>query len=435
LQAQTIKPVGTPGFTAGGVAYTKIAVDKFGTPYVAFLDYANGHKLSVMKYNGTSWVLVGPAGFSAQIETDFAIAVDNAGVPYVTYAEGSSFDNRIRVLKYVGGAWQTVGPGYIINTSGFEPTITFDNAGTPYVAFDDSSASVPMSISVMKYDGTSWAFVGVRGFNSQTSNHPQIVADKNNNLYVVFENYLVKPCVMKFDGTSWSNVGSPSISASGAGKPEITVDTSDNVYVIYQDYSVSPYSNATVMKFDGISWSTLGPKGFSSQGAGYPTIRADKNNNIYVNYVDGGNSNKAILQKYSGSAWMEVGATGGFSSGATDYANMVLDSHGNPYLVYSDGNTGGKATVMSYKANTNVPKKEAITEKIQMYPNPSNGTFFLRSTTECSFTLINETGQILQEGKLDNENHYTKQITGLKKGIYFVKSSNQSNACKLVVIY
>ena len=57
--------VGSPGFSAGEVFFTTIAINTSGTPYVAYQDVGNSNKATVMKFNGSSWVNVGSPGFSA----------------------------------------------------------------------------------------------------------------------------------------------------------------------------------------------------------------------------------------------------------------------------------------------------------------------------------------------------------------------------------
>uniref|UniRef100_UPI0040570860 thrombospondin type 3 repeat-containing protein n=1 Tax=Candidatus Electronema sp. TaxID=2698783 RepID=UPI0040570860 len=42
--------VGAAGFSAGAIMHTSLAFDSSGTPHVAYQDYANGCKASVMKF-------------------------------------------------------------------------------------------------------------------------------------------------------------------------------------------------------------------------------------------------------------------------------------------------------------------------------------------------------------------------------------------------
>ena len=52
--------VGNAGFSAGDAEYTSIAFNPVdGYPYVAFQDWTNSEKETVMRFDGTNWVYVG----------------------------------------------------------------------------------------------------------------------------------------------------------------------------------------------------------------------------------------------------------------------------------------------------------------------------------------------------------------------------------------
>ena len=60
------KDVGISGFSGDEAAFTNIAFNPLDSlPYVAFQDYANSQRVTVMKFSGTNWVTVGAPGFSA----------------------------------------------------------------------------------------------------------------------------------------------------------------------------------------------------------------------------------------------------------------------------------------------------------------------------------------------------------------------------------
>ncbi|MFI5305441.1 MAG: hypothetical protein ACHQYP_11695, partial [Nitrospiria bacterium] len=67
-------------------------------PYVAFEDYTNHKKITVMKFNGKKWVLVGEAGFSPG-GADFISLAFSGSTPYVAYRNASN-RGRVTVMKY-----------------------------------------------------------------------------------------------------------------------------------------------------------------------------------------------------------------------------------------------------------------------------------------------------------------------------------------------
>lgn len=66
----------------------------------------------------------------------------------------------------------------------------------------------------------------------------------------------------------------------------------------------------------------------------------------------------------------------------------------------------------------------------QLYPNPSNGVFTLYSEVETSYTIVNELGQILQNGKIDIGNNILA-IQDQPNGLYFLQCNN-GKALKIV---
>ena len=73
-----------------------------GTPYVAYEDYGNASKATVMKYTGGSWQTVGTAGFSSGQAAYASLAIDTTGTPYVAYQDGSNYA-KATVMKYTMG--------------------------------------------------------------------------------------------------------------------------------------------------------------------------------------------------------------------------------------------------------------------------------------------------------------------------------------------
>jgi len=66
-----------------------------------------------------------------------------------------------------------------------------------------------------------------------------------------------------------------------------------------------------------------------------------------VAYEDGGNSDKATVMRYNGTGWETVGLAG-FSAGSPYYISLALDGGGTPYVAYMDWGNDKKATVMAY---------------------------------------------------------------------------------------
>ena len=334
--------VGSPGFSAGDVYYTSLAIDDSGTPYVAYRDQGNGGKATVMKFTGTNWEVVGTAGFSSNQAEYTSLAIDDSGTPYMAYRDYGNSD-KATVMKFNGMNWVFVGlPGFSANKAHYI-SLAIDDSGTLYVAYKDEGNS--NKATVMKFNGMNWVNVGSSGFSAGEVHHTSLAIDDSGTPYVAYQDVgnSYKATVMKFNGTNWVNVGSPGFSAGYATRTSLAIDDSGTPYVAYQD-GVNSY-NMTVMKFNGTNWVNVGSPGFSAGYASYTSLAIDNSGTPYVAYQDGANSSKATVMKFDGADWVDVGSAG-FSAGGASYISLAIDDSGMPYVAYRDQGNGGKITVM-----------------------------------------------------------------------------------------
>ena len=143
--------VGASKFFGGTYTDISIAFDSTNNPYVGFLDGAHSNKASVMKYNGSSWVNIGSAGFSggtAVVSTN-GLAFNSSNVPYLTY-EDAAQSNKITVMKYNGSSWVNVGNAGFSASTAVYPAIALDSNNIPYVAYVEYASG---KITVKKYTG------------------------------------------------------------------------------------------------------------------------------------------------------------------------------------------------------------------------------------------------------------------------------------------
>lgn len=146
LNSNNWELVGNPAFPyaiEGGIAFP-LAFAPDGTPYLVYPDAANASKATVMKFNGSSWDLVGSAGFTPVAGLAFSLAFAPDGAPYLAYAASSA---QSGVMKYTGGSWITVGDAGIMKAR--YTSLAFAPDGTPTAAFQDSQFS--NKITVMRF--------------------------------------------------------------------------------------------------------------------------------------------------------------------------------------------------------------------------------------------------------------------------------------------
>lgn len=192
----TWSALGGPGFSPSPVAYTSVAIDSSGAPWVAFADSAhldsnfNG-KVSVMRFDAASstWSFVGQPGFTSLGGLNARLRLDHDGVPYVAYYQWNS---ALVVMKYNGTSWVQVGgpaSGGDVPTVETEQwrqwlSIDFDSQNKPYVAYQ--MLNNQRRAAVRRWSGSSWVPVGGTGFSSGAADYMSMAIDRNDVPLVVF---------------------------------------------------------------------------------------------------------------------------------------------------------------------------------------------------------------------------------------------------------
>ncbi len=152
--------VGQPGFSEGHVHSIVLKVSN-GIPWVAYEDWSLGSAGIVKKLDGNTWQSVGSQVFNGDPHDNMDFAVSN-GIPYVAHAD-SSTQNRASVLKFDGADWTNVGPPMFTERTDFLKLAIDANNQEPYLLFQDNDPTF-WGLSALHFDGTTWDFVGAPGF-------------------------------------------------------------------------------------------------------------------------------------------------------------------------------------------------------------------------------------------------------------------------------
>lgn len=426
--AQTWLPVGTPGFSDMSVDYTFAAVAPNGEPYVVYRET----KAAVKKFDGTNWITVGTPGFSAGGVSCTTMAFDNTGTPYIAYTDwGNGY--KATVMKFDGSNWIAVG------TAGFTPgiasftSIAIDGNGNPCIAFRDQLPSSNYRASVMKFDGSNWAYVGTPGFSSNFSfggaGYTSLAIDANDGLYVAFSDHSnnYKATVMKFDGSNWVPVGTGVLSSGASNNTSIVIDSQGIPYVGYEDGGNG--NKATVKKFDGNNWVSVGLPGFSPGVAEYTSLSIDNNDVLYLAFQDYANSEKATVMTFNGSNWVTVGVAG-FSVSDAYYTTIAIDNNtGSLFVAFADGSTANhNATVMKYALTTEINEIKN-SYSMTVFPNPTSRIIAVNIATtkpkeEFILKVSDSLGKtVYSENLKEISGSFSKQIdlSQLPKGIYLLE--------------
>lgn len=255
--------VGNRGFSAGNIEYISFAFSETGEPYVAYMDYkTTWNKASVMKYDGVNWIYVGPQGFTPA-EADFTSLAfcPTDHLPYIAFCD-VAHSGKISVMNFNGNSWEYVGdPGFSTNSWSQYISLAFSSSGKAFVAFRDE-VGWSFKATVMAFDGNNWNAIGNQDFSPEAPDFMTLAVSPAGSPYIAFCDYETSPSgkvsVMKFDGNNWVFVGNEGFSDIHSYSTSIAIDPSGNPWVAFGQ--VSPIDKISVMKYDSIISGFAEPK-------------------------------------------------------------------------------------------------------------------------------------------------------------------------------
>jgi hypothetical protein len=169
-----------------------------------------------------------------------------------------------------------------------------------------------------------------------------LVLDAEGDPVVLYKDvsYGSKATVRRWNGLTWNTVGTLGISAGEILNPSLVLDAGGDPVIAYTDYDNG--SKATVMRWNGLAWNAVGIPGFTSGEALNIYVGLDGNDNPVIGFNTPGEGAKVML--WNGSTWSEVGGVGN-SIGVADNAVFAFDASGYPVVAYSDASNDYKVTV------------------------------------------------------------------------------------------
>ena len=320
--------VGNPAFV-NNWSYIRSLTFSGDTPYIAL----NG---SVMKFNGTDWVNVGPANAFNGYQSSIAFS---GGTPYVAFID-NNYNGKISVMKFNGIHWEYVGnPGFSAKGIWLYALLSISN-GVPYVGFIEAEDYDHKTVGVMKFDGTVWNYVGDLGVPV----YPNFLSFAVNSgiPYVAYTSWDggTRSIVRKYDGVSWVTVGQSPI---GSGTTEynslVFCETPpyENVpYIVFSEYAV--WDGARLKRFNGTLWVSMG-SGLSMFT--FEHSLAISGITPYLAYVTGGGLS---IAKFEGQDWIDLG-TNIAGGGGSMFPSLAVNN-GVPYVAF---NYAGYVSVMKFR--------------------------------------------------------------------------------------
>jgi hypothetical protein len=299
------------------------------------------------------------------------ITSDSAGLASLTLLNGAS--------ATCGSAAQTVAGKDNTGTVAFRiGSLTLAAGTTGNYTVRNLVASTAYTVCVAAADGTlvstsvttnaaadlsanTWKAVGTAGFSDGSADRESLAFAPDGTPYVAYvDNYSNRATVKKFNGTSWVTVGAVA-SVGSTAYESLAFAPDGTLYLAYEDV----YNNqgATVMKYNGSSWVTVGSVGFGLTTASgtastttYQSLAISPNGTPYLAFSATIISSGYIVPeawKFDGSAGVEMSVT--VIPGETDavFESLAFAPDGTPYFGYeaSDGPQYA-AAIMRYDGST-----------------------------------------------------------------------------------
>lgn len=337
LQAQVWESVGSSaGISAGNAGRLTMVNDFQDNLYVGYYDAAV-LKGSVQKFNGTSWSYVGNQGMTTTTAGYNSLSVNNQGEPYFLNQAGTpEIGHQARVFQ--NNAW-----------------VSLPNVTNAVINYNSSTVSANNTLFVVNNEGNgtvkklvngAWVQVGNSGFAGGLPAFLDMVSTTNGKIYISFNTagYLHVYVNDQNAGPSdsWQPAGGVADLASSPNGEEyyssIAADSNNNVYVAYASNSAGG-NKLNVKKFNGTTWSQVGPLNFSPGRTKYASIAISDNDRIYVAVSNWEDTN--LLRNYvmgynaATDTWSQVG-TGYASQGQGLFNSLAVTSNGDLYLAYVD---------------------------------------------------------------------------------------------------
>lgn len=336
------------GFSDGGAAAPDIEIaPNNNNIYVAFKDeFGNANKLSVYRSNGFAWQSIGLPRFSGAEINSPNLEIASNGYLYVAYSDQANFWGAT-VQKYNGSSWVNVGPN-ITNTLTQPISLEIDNNDSIYVAY--SLATDSSKLTVVKFNGTTWDTVGNPSFTQGQATYTSLKSNSLGELYVAFTDNLYGNyvSVMKLSGNTWTYVGSRGFSNTPGIYIDLEFNNLDEPVVIFRS-QVS--QKASTMYFRNGVWQYIGGVDFTPAPVGGASLAINKCGSIYaaVTLSNFPYNNRAyFMELKSDSTWTIPEQV------SVNYAYNVdieLSEQGQAFYGFRDYDLSNKMSVMERACN------------------------------------------------------------------------------------
>ncbi|MFH6604507.1 BspA family leucine-rich repeat surface protein [Maribacter algicola] len=341
LHSQTWKNVGSdePNVPTLGPSYRQTsALNDSDVLYIAYADINNNSKGNVRKFDNGNWTYVGTPNFTDENCADFSLDFDSLGNVYLAY----SCLNGVTVQKFNGSNWEIVGSSFVSQALGFSQ-IVLDSNDTPILVYRDYENDV--RIKVRMFDGSNWLPVGDDNFSPPYATPHHI--DINSDGYPIILANVNGPGVVvySFDGNDWQIVGNEAVVVpSFAANIDMDLDANGMPYVLYSEIVFQdPVSNyqTYVKRFDGTEWVFAGTNPVvtgttdTGVGLGQSSLYVGDSGIPHISFLDYNNEGKASILRLNANTWEPLGSLN-VAENTSAWTSVLVDVSNVTYLTYMD---------------------------------------------------------------------------------------------------
>jgi hypothetical protein len=279
-------------------------------------------------------------------------------------------------------SWVKLGGDFTYST-GTVPVLSVSTTGVPFVFYKESQSGLYANkYSVVKFENEVWNPIGGYGATISTLNQSALTIDKDLKLYIAYSLASgSKSWLMNYEVDSWKdiprtnkrncaspehffinssmdteinpvNVGAITFTEDNIFSSSITglilrCDRENNLFVAYIDLANS--NRVCVKKWDKLAnkWNYVGNAFCSEGAASLITLSFDMQNRILIAFRDDALSGKLSVRRFNGNSWEYLG-TRSFSSVVSGSLSMSVGGDNLPIVAYVNSNQAYKVTVTKY---------------------------------------------------------------------------------------
>ncbi len=333
----------------GTAKRTQIEIAADGTVYVSYQKYAGGsYELRVKKYDGNAWTEITSEPL-AQGSYINSLRISEDGTLYILFVDkeisSGNGTGKASCMKYMGDTnWEYVGERGFSPADINMPDLCFDSEGNPFAGFKERDADYNgglYGVSVMKFNGTNWEFIGERGIISCWSGCA-LRLDNNDVPYIASAegtsndiNYLR---IFKYNGTEWEEPAPGPQSQQTVFGLNIRFNSQNIPHVAFTEFDNQGGTDdeLTVKFWTGTAWVKLGAPVMEGVGY-YPKIEFDNQDKLYISFQDYSyGPAPAGVKVWDGNTWEYVGTLLGTVNNRAEYIDLALDQNQQPWISYSN---------------------------------------------------------------------------------------------------